>query len=510
LARAFLAIALALKGTQLVATLGQTFSYAHAFVSADVATAARSFLTYGLWTLRFVPINDNPPLGMERAAYLHWPPLTPSLLCVWYKMFGVSEASTHAFSLLVAALMAVALYFLARYTLGELGAVLALLTWACLPVTLDYIHLPSQQNLEVAWFVLALFCATKALEKKARGRFWKIAGLAAVSIAVAASWEAVLLGIGLLAAGALTRRREVRRLAIGYCIASFGVAAAILVLYGVTYPSLVAETLHTVLFRAGLAATYGTERLDVQGVVLQLPFRRLIEFAGAKLLEMLGIVGIIAIGAALWRMNEREKGREQSFGVALIAATVSWVIWYACFLNHVALHPFETMIAVPSVVLATAWCALRAIEYVARQRLSKWWLAALCLVPSLGLVPSALQTYSALYGEPPGSEVAEVASGLEIKQFTPAGSVVLTPDESTILVFYSERHIIRAVSDPGRLMRLLPLVRANFPGAPIYFACTPAQESLFEPMLRNVSRNGHALDWRENDIVVVNLAAASP
>ena len=36
-----------------------------ASVSADVATTARTFATEGIWKLRGVPVNNNPPIGPD-------------------------------------------------------------------------------------------------------------------------------------------------------------------------------------------------------------------------------------------------------------------------------------------------------------------------------------------------------------------------------------------------------------------------------------------------------------
>src|SRR5687767_12460629 len=57
--------------------LPRPFDYHHDWVSAHFSTMARSFAEHGVIALRGVPIQNNPPLGLEPDVYLHWPPLFP-------------------------------------------------------------------------------------------------------------------------------------------------------------------------------------------------------------------------------------------------------------------------------------------------------------------------------------------------------------------------------------------------------------------------------------------------
>jgi hypothetical protein len=41
---------------------------------------ARSFARFGIWQLRAVPLQNNPPIGRDYDAYIHFPPGTPIVL----------------------------------------------------------------------------------------------------------------------------------------------------------------------------------------------------------------------------------------------------------------------------------------------------------------------------------------------------------------------------------------------------------------------------------------------
>jgi hypothetical protein len=62
-----------------------------------------------------------------------------------------------------------------------------------------------------------------------------------------------------------------------------------------------------------------------------------------------------------------------------------------------------------------------------------------------------------------------VQFGSIIRDATPQGSVVLTPEVTEVPIYYSHRHVIAGVADSD-LARVLPLAKANFPDSPLYLA----------------------------------------
>ena len=507
---AWMIVAVVLQAVILWRALDTKFSYTRAGLSAEQAVMARSFFRHGLWNLRFAPIDNNPPLGLERSPYVHWPPLTPVLLSLWFRMFGISERSTHAFALLAAILLATALYLLARHIWGSLGASVAVLAWLALPVTRAYAHLLDWEDLAVALSVWALFCAMKALAPGANRRPWQWAGVLAVAVAVASSWEAAFLAIGLWVAGALTRRFDVIRIALAYAAAALSSAAAVFALYWSAYPSLALQTLRAALYRTGLL-DFAAAGLLHREAVSQLPRSQLLTLPFLNLLLMFGSLGLLALGIAIVSvLDRRSQPLHQAAAVALIAATVSWLCWYVLFLNHVAIHDMETIIAAPSVALAVAWCAVTGVGYLTRQQAHRWRLAAFLLLPFIGIFPLVLDCFPGLgrvIGHTPGFGPSRytdhlVELGRDIRRLTPAGSIVLTPEDDMVPAFYSGRHTIRVVQDAAMVEDLLPQVRQNFQHAPVYLAVTPETQDAFLPLLDNP----RLPQTRTNDVILLQLS----
>jgi dolichyl-phosphate-mannose-protein mannosyltransferase len=481
---AFFAVALA--GIHQIRNISQPFSYRMAWVAADVATMGRSFANQGF----LVPVNNNPPVGSEVSAYLHWPPFGPIFLGLWYRVFGISERSTHAFSFAVSIIAGLGIWLLARLALGRIGAMVALVAWCTFPVTIEYSHLPSQQNVAMAITIYALICAIRFADEGKR--LWMVLGLILMSAAVATTWEAAFLGPGLMIAGRLiVRRPQVTRIGFYFSAAAAITATVILAAYILTYPNLAAEMAGTVLYRLGWAHNYGVGILHLHVVSDRLGLASMAHVIGYNLFSMLGI-GLLGFGAAVAaiidRRGELTDWRAQT---AIIASAVLWMAWFAVFPNHVAIHAFECSLAAPSVALAVAWCVLqllRKLPNLDSTRIRR--LAMALLLPAVFLVPVLATTFSPIHqdvevqpGEPSDDELVE--QGKEISRITQPGSVIVTRTGSTLPVFYSDRHFIRFVGDDQVLARMLPLILRNFaPHTPIYLAISEGDEGHYPVTLQ--------------------------
>jgi dolichyl-phosphate-mannose-protein mannosyltransferase len=491
IAAAWAFVAIVLAGVHQIANLSQPFSYRWSWVTADIATTARSFAKQGF----LVPVNNNPPLGSEVSAYLHWPPLTPVFLGFWYRAFGISERSTHAFSLAVSVIAGLALWLLARFVLGRVGAMIALIAWCTFPVSIEYSHLPSQQNVGMGFTIFSLICAIRFADEGKRR--WILPGLILISAAVATTWEALFLGPGLMLAGRfIVRRPQVTRAGFYFSVAGAITAGGILAAYFLTYPNLSAEMAGTILHRLGWTSNYGTGILHVHVMEGKRTLASMVHTIGYNLSSMLGI-GLLGFGAALAvivdRRGEQTDWRAQT---AIISTAVLWMAWFALFLNHPAVHAFECALAAPSAALAVAWCLLRLLRSLqdtgptlARR------LAIALILPAATLVPQSFATtLSSVHqeietqpGEPPNDALVE--QGKEIGRITEPGSVILTRSGSTILLFYSERHFIRFVLDDQVLTRMLPLIVRNFaPHTPIYLAISKGDEDYYPVTLKEQRR----------------------
>jgi hypothetical protein len=423
------AITLAITAVRDIKQAPRQFDYPHALVSADVSTTARTFATQGVIHLHGAPVNNNPPVG-PGDIYTHWPPLLPILLSVCFHIFGSSEKVAHLFMLCIQITTALLLFHLGRAWLGDVAGAFAGYFWLTLPVVVQFGHLVAQQSLAML-FVVA---ATIALQSRRA-----VVGAIFLFLGVLSSWESVLLLVGIYAIA--WRRPEMRRPAL---IASGGVAAGVLCVLLLLLPGNLTDIWHTVRFYMGLSATY-SNTLPHDHVALSLPG----QLAGIvwNHVWMLGVLGSAAAVQLVFSQS-------RTFVVAALAAP--WILWAIAMRTHMAIHDFELLIAAPIAALALAGMA------TTRAR----------MVVFVGL--TALQLFF-LHNQPtedyPASRLVQF--GREIKAATEPGSIVLSPLLSEIPIYYSERHLIRGVSNEEAVERQVNLAHSRFPGAPVYLALPP-------------------------------------
>src|ERR1700722_17943337 len=176
------ALALALSVVRAVGNATSQFVGPHAFVSADVATTARTFAREGIWKLHGIPVNNNTPIG-PRDRYTHWPPLLPVLLSVCFRLFGASEYVSHVFMLGVLVATALLVFRLGTIWLGMVGGALAGYFWLTPPVVVSFGELVVQQSLAMLFVVAALVAFYSGRDKLGAGLLF---------FAVLSAWEAVL------------------------------------------------------------------------------------------------------------------------------------------------------------------------------------------------------------------------------------------------------------------------------------------------------------------------------
>ncbi len=162
---ALFAVALVMTAVRAVRHADTQYVGLGAAVSADVATSARTFATEGVWKLRGIPVNNNPPIGAEDQ-YTHWPPLLPILLSGCFRVFGTSERTAHVFMLCVLLGTAVLVFRLGWLWLGPVGGALAGYFWLTLPVVVQFGDLVAQQSLAMLFVVAAVVAFFSA------GREW--------------------------------------------------------------------------------------------------------------------------------------------------------------------------------------------------------------------------------------------------------------------------------------------------------------------------------------------------
>jgi hypothetical protein len=442
----------------------EPFDYPHAFVSADVATTARTFATIGVFHLRGVPVNNNPPIGSEDS-YTHWPPLLPILLSMCYRAFGTSEKVAHLLMVGILFTTAILIVCLGQRWIGLTGGALAGFFWLILPVTQQFGHLVSQQSLMTLFMVAAALAFLT--DHNAIG-----AGL--VFLGALTSWEIVLVVPGLFLASRW--QPDVRRCAIASAIGAGTAVAFVAALYLSCSPRLAVDALQAAKFYLGLSPSY-SHSLPPQRPLGQAEQVRLMLLNNVWMLGPLGLGAAIQLFAA--RMHDR----------ALLIASLAtpWLVWSLAMRNHMARHHFEFAIGAPFVALALAWMATLPSKHPA---LKIGIFAALA-----GIQVAILPKPSISDGYDPRALI-RYAQG--IRQSTESNAIVLAPLISAVPLYYSERHIIRGMDDPQSVALQLPILRREFPSSPIYLALPPALAGGF-PGLPVVTANADVVILRLSD-----------
>ncbi|HEX9201010.1 MAG TPA: glycosyltransferase family 39 protein [Acidobacteriaceae bacterium] len=448
-----------------IETSGRPFDYPHAFVSADVATSARTFARVGILQLHGVPVDNNPPIGSEDS-YTHWPPLLPILLSLCYRAFGVSERVAHLLMLCVLVATAILVFRIGERWLGLIGGALAGFFWLTLPVTLQFGHLVSQQALMTLFMVAAVLAFLD--ESNAIG-----AGL--LFLGAFTSWEVVLIAPGLLLAACW--RPELRRCALAAAIGVGTGVACVAALYLLNSPSLAVDALQAAKFYMGTSPSYSH-------ILPPQPSLGAAEQVRRMLLNNVSMLGPLGLGAVLQFFTARFHNR-----IFLLASlSTPWLVWCVIMRNHMARHHFEFVIAAPFVALALAWMAATPSKTPA---LKIGILAALAGVQVLTLP------------KPPISDgydsVALIRYGQGIRRFTEQNSIVMAPLVSAVPLYYSERHIVRGVDGADSAALRLPALRREFPASPIYLAIPPSLLSNF-PGGRVAASNGDVVILRFSDV----------
>lgn len=463
---------------QHLTAMARPFNGPHAWVSADFALQARSFSHSGVIALRGIPFANNPPFGIHKEPYLHWPPLFPILLSFVFRIFGESEVSMHAFMIAVQIATALCIYLTIRSCLGSMEAAFGLLAWLSRVVVLKYSGSVFQINLAILFMMLSVLFFRFSAEQPDRRRLWFAAAAAAVFIGVLSSWEAVLAPAGLLVGSLWIKDRVQRRIA--FTMLGSGTLAAISVLgwYALMYPDVAADTLNTIAYRTGLGNLHSTDliyHLDQRASYPYLPLPLRVTSIAQFLLTGLGGLSLLAIGAFICvhldRFTEPRRDRTIPVFAGLLAPPL---IWFTLLSNHAANHEYQYLLAAPVAAFAIAWCAGACLRFLAGappERTRVTLRAFSAGVPLLLLFPIVSATASAIT-----SRAAFMAPdtlvefGRAIRNATPPGAVVLTPELSEVPIYYSQRHVIAGVVSDEDTRQVLPIARTNFPGAPLYLA----------------------------------------
>lgn len=449
------------------------FVGAHAFVSADVATTARTFANEGVWKLHGVPVNNNAPIGPSDQ-YTHWPPLLPILLSGCFRIFGASEHTAHIFMLCILVGTGLLISRLGWLWLGPIGGALSGYFWLTLPVVVQFGDLVAQQSLAMLFIVASLVACYSRRDKLCAALLF----FAAIS-----AWESVLVFPGIwLSSYWLPELRRTR------AMAAIGLGAGVVCVLGLfifSSPALVGDTLQTVKYYMGLSPTYSHVFSHDRREMLTLS-----QQISGILWNHIWMLGVLGSAAILQLMTARPRS-----GVLLMSMlSAPWILWTILMRTHVAIHHFELLIAAPVGALALAWLATAELR-IAPSRGAVIKVATFAVLAAIQIAVLPRPTISQGY-----SPERLIRYSQDIRNATEQGAIVMAPLESAVPIYYSERHIVRGIGDSATLRDQLPRIRREFPGAHIYLAIPPFIAGKFA---NDLSRE--SIVSSTSDVIVVRL-----
>jgi len=451
-----------------IAGLNDPFSLEpHAWASAHMALLARSLAQLGVVHLHGVPIQNNLPLGVQPDRYVHWPPLYPILLSVAFRIFGESEAVVHAFVIAVNLCYIGAFYFLVRRCFGRDVATLSLFALLTIPIFIRYGTLVWTPNAGLGAVCAAIYCFVRGTEATLNWK-WVSTGAVAVALGVLLSWEVAPLGLVLLGAAMCQRSRARQIAAAVYAVAGLCTVAIVLVLLVSSSPELRNDLWATVRFRMG--GSYHPADIPIHAWADHMEYTvRMTAMGWVRVLGIWGLfldpLGLLAtMGLIIWSWNNRKNQPEAFLAVGGLLGIVG--VWIAVFPNHVYIHSYQALFAAPVVSIALGVALNGGFGYLKGAFSRK----IILIAPLILIVPLVWHTTTTFRRLQP-DEVLEYAK--DIENSTPASAVVLSPLSTMVAVYYSHRHIIRAIKDDQAVRSVTRQAETIFPGSDIYIAIPP-------------------------------------
>lgn len=518
---------LAIIGTLVyrIPTLARPLNYDHSWASADLITIARTFYDRGVFALSGVPIDNNPPLGSPISAYPHWPPLFEITLSGLFHLTGPTVSAAHAFMLLIFLAVTAVFYMLARQLVGPSGAAFTVLAWLTFPITLQYGQVMNFFPLALFFGMIALvaFLNTVRASADRNANTWLAVGVAAMALTTWSSWEATLIGPGLLLGALFTRDVRARRVAVIYSITAACAGVVLLAWYFAHYPSQLAETWETIRYRMGRGALSVHSTLTGDGVHPR-PHVGTVTLLNRYLswhADMIGPVSLLCVAWLVATAVDQRRTFDKRLTQVVAALLVPWIVWYAFMREHTGIHIFEIILAAPVAALATGWVARRLLRATAGStgapRSARQILVAVVLPGFLMLWMLRAIRDTLTFGRDQSGQLGLhmrplVAAldpsgqfGVAVRRITPPGSVVITPVETAVPMFYSERHMIRGISNDTLLTQAVALAERRYPRAPVFVASPNTGIDQLPPASRT-----YPLVYAGPDAAVVRVPSTAP
>lgn len=491
----------------------------HAWASASCLTMARAFNTLGPLHLRFVPFQNNLPVGSDPDVYLHWPPLYPLVLAGFLRIFGDAPASGRILELLVVLLTAAIVMLIAsRLYSSRIALLSGFFYLTCRPAfeeAISILHQPLAMLFacaSVLFFLLAVKPATGAVPRTPAAAQapthlpYAVLGVLCVVLAILTAWDPVFVPFGLLAGSVYLKNRAGIRLAAAYISAAVITFAAVQADYILNYPELFKNQLATIAYRAGLPFN-GESSVQLHTIIDHTNFAiqdsLYILFVNIcdNIYALIGPIALLAscLVFAHWFQHARlrEDHPERSSVWLIFGLGFPWIAWFAVMPNYVANHSFPLVIATPyaaiacAIVLDAVWTFLSDSP----QRKPILWVMV-SVFPLLVIFPLVRGIH--VHDEKP--QFSDLSSLVE--RSTPPTAVVLTPCISFVPVFDSHRHLVRGIQSDQWLQRAINQAHTAFPGSPLFLALQNSDRVDFPetlPRLHLLAQQGDSEIYKLDD-----------
>jgi hypothetical protein len=281
----------------------------------------------------------------------------------------------------------------------------------------------------------------------------------------------------------------------------------ILIVYVLEYPGQFRVLVDIFLFRTGLSTRFPETMFSVE---MDRPSPYLfLRTVGARLVGLLGWAPVLGgLGLAVHSIRRVLTRSLAGTDIFVAAFGTLWAGWILCFHSHYFIHSdLMTELGLPLAATGFGWIIARLVK-ITEARFASGFALAPALVAVC--VPVALLTtftgrlradvMERLHRTP--QSTAEIAAGntmiglsQEIKRLSPPGSTVLTPELDTVVLYYSERHVITGVASDRDVARAWDQATAASPTSPVFLALRAKDRAAFEKTLaaaRLLPANGDA------------------
>ncbi|MEI9425134.1 hypothetical protein O7A70_28640 [Mesorhizobium sp. Cs1299R1N1] len=471
------------------------YNYEYAWVSSHFAVMARTFNVIGLFDLGLVPVQNNAPLTDSPDAYLHWPPLYPVLLALLFRFLGEGAVIQHLLSVTLNLVSAALIWrSLADRSSDRTAASLAVLAFLGAPMMFSFGFVGLHLHLAIMLTLLALVLFASNTGAAARGgdasrrQILLSVGAVAYFLAVMTSWEPLLAAPALCFLALLDRHRQTT---LALLLLGFAATAALLsiaLLYGSEYPHFAERLWNRALLRSGESvALYPPDYTphDLQDIVLPNPTDTLTTYVWHGILSRLpalGMLGMLGLAGGLACVRAAAEFPRPAIAIYLGSLSM-FFLWSILMRNHMGIHEYEMLILLPAAACGVGLSCERFLPFrgassseptgrnenpslqEARDTIRRR--ALVCLAAPFLVASSSYATIRDTIGDfTPSNEMIAMAE--LSKAVLPENAIIATPYSRMEFVYYSGRHVIRAIESEEVLEREQKATAALCATCPVY------------------------------------------